>query len=125
MNKYIFEEGVYRVVSKFLRLRTTTEAQLTTNYVRDEQGNEMRYKYDETFPVFAIVSSRVGWTWGLITPLGQFPMQFCCLWDKQTQFAELLKPFDIPPVHIAPNERGLLEMYQFLIALGYKGQPPF
>jgi hypothetical protein len=95
-NDFNFEKGIYAVTVSRLRVRTTKVAQVVTNYARDEQGNPIVFTEGMKMPVYRIEYSPQGWVWGVVSPHDAPHVQYSCLWDKQTLYAQWVKPFDVP-----------------------------
>lgn len=62
-NQFDFVKGIYRVLVPRLRIRTTKVAQVTTNYAKDEQGNEMKFTQGMKVPVYDVEFNPQGWVW--------------------------------------------------------------
>jgi hypothetical protein len=98
---YDYVPGVYKVINRDgIRVRGTPDTSHDGNIVRDENGNQIKLTIGKSFPAYRIITDKKGWFWAVITDVGAQQDHYVCLWNLNTRFAELVKPF---PDHETKN----------------------
>lgn len=91
VDKFDYRPGEYKVIVDRLRVRGTPNTADDGNIVK-VNGNEVKLTNGQSFPVYRIVTTKIGWVWGIINQADKD--HYVCLWNLNTRFAELVKLFE-------------------------------
>lgn len=119
MDKFDYRPGEYKILVNRLNVRGTPDTQVN-NFILNEQGNPQVFTLGQSVPVYRIITTKQGWVWGVINQADKDHL--ICLWNLNTRFAELVKPFDDEPLPNQGNlETRLSNLEKWARIQGYKG----
>lgn len=93
MDKFDYRPGEYKILVPRLQVRGTPDTNIN-NFVLDSNGNQLKLTLGQSVPVYRIQTVKSGWIWGIISNETADHDHFICLWNLNTRFAELVKPFE-------------------------------
>lgn len=118
-DKFNFVPGEYKVLVYRLNVRGTPDTQIN-NLILNPQGQPQRFTLGQSVPVYRIVETKSGWKWGVINKDGDKD-HLICLWDLNTRYVELVKPFEDKSIPEFDFLVRLSKLEEWARIQGYKG----
>jgi hypothetical protein len=125
----VYPNGIYRVINgEGVRVRGTPSTAHDGNIVK-YNGAELKLTMGKTFNLYGIADDlrKNGWVWGIITVPDLLIKQtlYVGLNNLNTQFAELVQPFNNPRPIVPVNPDWVRAVDEYLRATNIPLPPPF